>query len=255
MKSKYSLEDIKNLIPDYLNGMLSDEEKLFVEKAIHESDELKSYVNSINNTFEFLNSVELNEPNPNYWNTILPNIHNKIEISETKKFSLSQLSSLWKVLVPVAAVILLFVFYYINYFNQENNNLPIVIEDKISDSIKISSDSDNLANEDKSISDDIKDSNLVNKNSNISNIKRKYKLNFDNELKSYNNDIYEGEVNTNNSSLEVKQSEAITELDYNHISFINTDNSFMFDEDIETELKEIDKSDYNNFLEDIIKSM
>lgn len=115
MKNKLNIEEIKLLIPDYVTGSLSDEESSAVKNAIDNSDELKELYFDMKNAFEFTDSVKYEEPSPQYWNNLLPKIHRKIEEREQQSLAKNPLSYLWKILVPVAAVLLIFIVYRISY--------------------------------------------------------------------------------------------------------------------------------------------
>jgi hypothetical protein len=113
MKSKINIEELKVLIPDYITGQIDDKDKLMLEKAMGESPELSAFYNDTKRTFEFVSSVKLEEPPPQYWNTLLPRIHERIEQRQAEKFSWDKVSSVWKVLVPIAAVMLIALIYYL----------------------------------------------------------------------------------------------------------------------------------------------
>lgn len=113
MNSKLNTDEIKFMIPDYITGMLNDTERALVDDALKNSSELKDFFNEMKDTFELVSSVKHTEPAPQYWNSLLPRIHDRIESRESKGFSWDKVSALWKVLVPIAAVILIAVIYYI----------------------------------------------------------------------------------------------------------------------------------------------
>ncbi|MCI0449402.1 MAG: hypothetical protein L0Y79_06400, partial [Chlorobi bacterium] len=113
MKSKINIEQHKQLIPDYITGQIDEKDKLILERAMGESPELKAFYEDIKATLSFVSSVKLEEPSPAYWNTLLPRIHERIERREAEKFSWAKVSAVWKVLVPIAAVILIAIIYYL----------------------------------------------------------------------------------------------------------------------------------------------
>lgn len=113
MNSKLNTEEIKFMIPDYITGTLNDTERAQVDEALKNSSELQEFYSEMKGTFELVSSVKYTEPAPQYWNSLLPRIHDRIESREAKGFSWDNISAIWKVLVPIAAVILIAVIYYI----------------------------------------------------------------------------------------------------------------------------------------------
>ena len=109
------IEDIKILIPDYITGSLNKEEAEIVENAIRSNNEIADLYNEMKNAFDFVNDVKFDEPMPQYWNNLLPRIHEKIEAKEQKGLFKAPIPLLWKILLPVAAVILIFIIYKIAY--------------------------------------------------------------------------------------------------------------------------------------------
>jgi transposase-like protein len=111
MNNKLNIEELKYLIPDYITGALDENEKLLVDNALKESAELREFYNEAKNTLEFVSNVKFEEPPAQYWNNLLPRIHEKIDARAAKKFSWDNISAIWKIIVPVAAVILFFIIY------------------------------------------------------------------------------------------------------------------------------------------------
>src|SRR5437667_1764759 len=60
---------------------------------------------------DFAGSIKFQEPSQQYWNNLLPRIHQRIESEKDRKAARNPLSILWKILVPVAAVIIIFIIY------------------------------------------------------------------------------------------------------------------------------------------------
>src|SRR5688500_3832424 len=112
MNNKLNIEELKYLVPDYITGQISDPDKAAVEDALKQSAELREFHNELKSTFEFVGTVKFEEPSPQYFNNLLPRIHQRIEEQEAKKFSWDKVASFWKVLVPVAAIVVIALVYY-----------------------------------------------------------------------------------------------------------------------------------------------
>lgn len=115
MTNKPDIEKIKLLLPDYITGALSEDEAQLVKNAIDASMEVKSLYLDMKNALEFTGAVKYKEPAPQYWNNLLPRIHGKIDEREQKSLAKNPLPYIWKVLVPAAAVILIFIVYRISF--------------------------------------------------------------------------------------------------------------------------------------------
>lgn len=115
MTNKFDIEKIKLLLPDYVTGSLSEDEAQMVKNAIDASEEVKILYLDMKNALDFAGAVKYKEPAPQYWNNLLPRIHEKIDEREQKSAAKNPLSYIWKVLVPVAAVILIFIVYRISF--------------------------------------------------------------------------------------------------------------------------------------------
>ena len=125
MAKKLNIEDIKLLIPDYITGSLSGEEFASVDNAIKNNPEIASLYSDMKSALEFVENVKFEEPVPQYWNNLLPKIHEKIEARNEKKLFKNPIPLIWKILVPVAAIILIAVIYRIattpeNQITKEN---------------------------------------------------------------------------------------------------------------------------------------
>lgn len=127
IKKKYNIEEIKQLMPDYVIGRLGTDEKEIVEKAMGSSPELKTLFDEISGAIGFLNNVKVKEPEKQYWVNLLPKIHERIERQEEAGFSWSKVAAFWKIAVPVAAVILIAIIYF-TVINRQSG--PTITEDK-----------------------------------------------------------------------------------------------------------------------------
>lgn len=128
MKNKINIDEIKLLLPDYITGSLNENERSIVENAIRSDSEIADIYNDMKNTLEFVETIKFEEPVPQYWNNLLPRIHEKIEAKQQKKLFKNPVSVIWKILVPVAAIILIAILYKIsispqNQITEKNQNI------------------------------------------------------------------------------------------------------------------------------------
>lgn len=121
MNNKLNIEDIKYLIPDYITESLSEDEAKLVKEAIAKYPEVNDLYNDMKSAFALAENVNFEEPAPQYWNNLLPRIHQKIEERESASVK-NPFAVIWKILVPVAAVIILFLIYQL-YFNPSDTNI------------------------------------------------------------------------------------------------------------------------------------
>lgn len=121
-ENKLNIEDIKILIPDYITGSLNENEKHIIQEAIDKYPEVKEFYNEMISTFKFVDEVEFEVPSPQYFNNLLPRIHQKIEEREEKHAVKNPVALIWKILVPAAAVIILFIIYMVANNPGENIN-------------------------------------------------------------------------------------------------------------------------------------
>lgn len=251
MNNKLNIDEIQLMIPDYISGGLSEEDKALVESAMKESVELKQFCSEMKETFNFVSSVKFTEPAPQYWNSLLPRIHERIEIREAKGFSWDKVSAVWKVLVPIAAVILIALVYYI--VKPSNTQLT---EDKKIENIKKDSpkDNDSSPKEEKQIEkkneDNLTDEqdkstekqNIIIKRDNV---KRNDNIVKDEEKSQNNNDVVKETVNDEQLAVDV---------DIEETSIFATGEAAGFDEEIENELKNLNDSEQSQLLHEIINS-
>ena len=251
MKSNLNIEEIQLMIPDYISGELSDEEKALVEGAMKESAELRQFYSEMKETFNFVGSVKFTEPAPQYWNSLLPRIHEKIESRESKAFSWDKVSAIWKVLVPIAAVILIALVYYI--VKPTNTQLT---EDKKIENIKkdSSKDNDNNPKEEKQV-EKKNENNLTNeqdKSAEKHNVILKR-----NNIQKNDNIVKDEEKSVNNNDVvkeTVKDEQLAVDVDIEETSIFATGEAAGFDEEIENELKNLNDSEQSQLLNEIINS-
>jgi anti-sigma-K factor RskA len=136
-RGKYNIEEIKLLIPDYILGKLTPAESEMVRNTIDNSAELKDLYIKMSEGLGFTSSIKLKEPPPQYWSTLLPRIHERIEMEEAKGFSFDKVARYWKVLVPAAAVILIAIFYFTILNKSTDTEITkINTEEKVKDDVK-----------------------------------------------------------------------------------------------------------------------
>jgi hypothetical protein len=109
MGGKVNIKEIEKMLPDYISGKLDEGNFQEVEKAISKSSELTARYDELKQIFEFMKTRKLEQPSPQYWNNLLPRIHERIE---SKKANVLHVPGyVWKLLLPAAAVILIFIIY------------------------------------------------------------------------------------------------------------------------------------------------
>jgi len=127
MKNKINIKEIQILLPDYITGSLNSEEVKVVEEAIRTNTEISKLYNQMKGAFEFVESVKQVEPVPQYWNNLLPKIHERIEAKRNKKIFNIFESVIWlfkspvfrRVLVPIAAVIIIALIYRVAFISEK----------------------------------------------------------------------------------------------------------------------------------------
>ena len=119
MKNKVNMKDMQLLLPDYISGSLNVEETRIIEDAIKSNTEISEMYNEMKSAFKFVESVKSEEPVPQYWNNLLPRIHERMEARKEKKLFNKPVPVLWKVLVPIAAVILIALIYRVAFISEK----------------------------------------------------------------------------------------------------------------------------------------
>lgn len=255
MENKINIDEIKYLIPDYVTGHLNNAEKLKVEDALSKSNELRDFYNEMKSVFNLTASVKFEVPLPQYWNNLLPRIHDKIEERERSSDFLGfkkPLVLIWKVIVPVAAVILIFVIYRITITTDETQYI-------IKNSITIKNDSvdtDNKNVKPEDIQHNIKENEITD----ISEVHEIHKLHRRvsriNESYAKNQKINEigkkqegteNEQNQPDINKDVASTSAIDEIVYSN----SGDDESSMNEDTESELDKLKSTDQNLFLEQL----
>jgi hypothetical protein len=254
MNNKLNIEEIQLLIPDYITGGLSETEKAQVEKVLKESPELNEFYIEMKETLHFVSSVKFPEPAPQYWNTLLPRIHDKIERRQSEGFSWDKIAAFWKVLVPVAAIVLIALVYFL----VKPSNTQLTEEKKI----------EKITNDTSGNNDRIKEEKQVEKKNESEIVKEN-----DNELKSdgtdrqnntvkrntvnYFDEIVKDEVNNNGNSQikdNVKDEQLVLDDDIDETSIFASGETTGLDEETVNELKKLDDSEQRKLLEELINS-
>jgi len=254
MNNKLNIEEIQLLIPDYITGGLSETEKALVEKSLKESPELNEFYIEMKETLNFVSSVKLSEPAPQYWNSLLPRIHDKIESREAQGFSWDKVAAFWKVLVPVAAIILIALVYLL----VKPSNIQLTEEKNI----------ENITNDTSGNNDSVKEEKQVEKKNESEIVKEK-----DNELKSdgtdkqnntikrntikYFDEIVKDEVNNNGNNQikeNIKDEQLVLDDDIEETSIFASGENSGLDEETVNELRKLDDSEQTKLLEELINS-
>lgn len=258
MNNKLNIEEIQFLIPDYITGGLSETEKALVEKSLKESAALNEFYIEMKKTLNFVSSVKFAEPVPQYWNSLLPRIHDKIESREAKGFSWDKVAAIWKVLVPVAAIVLIAFVYFL----VKPSNTQLTEEKKI----------EMITNDTSGNNDSVKEEKQVEKKNETEIVKEK-----DNDIRSYETDkqnntikrntvkyfdeIVKDEVNNNGNNVikenikeDIKDEQLVLDDDIEETSIFASGETTGLDEETVNELKKLDDSEQTKLLEELINS-
>lgn len=134
MDMGYTIEELTDNLPDYINNKIEDDNlKDAIKNEISINSDFKKEFDLLRDTLIIINNVEFTEPPANYFDTLLPRINYRIfEKSNRLKFT-KNFASLWKFAVPVAAIILFFIGYKTifkdnEYINNLNSDSQIVAE-------------------------------------------------------------------------------------------------------------------------------
>ena len=254
MNTKLNTEEIKFMIPDFITGTLNETDKTLVEDALKNSAELQEFYNEMKGTFELVSSVKYTEPAPQYWNSLLPRIHDRIDSREAKGFSWDKISALWKVLVPIAAVILIAVIYYI----AKPSNTQLTEEKKTeqikkNEQIKNDTSKDNGNKEEiekNKITEEKKNDNIVkeqNLQNNKSNLTKKNSIKPDNATAK--NEVKEDNKIVKEIPEVVKDEQLASEID--ETSLFADGEAAGFDEETENDLKKLNDNEQQLLLKEL----
>ncbi len=114
---------------DYLDGLLSDEQKATVDNHIAGCENCRSDLEELKRLTEILGEIESPDPSREYFHNLSDRIESRTSASERSDSSDSSVANqrgshhILKVLIRLAAVItLLFTSFYISYIKQEKDN-------------------------------------------------------------------------------------------------------------------------------------
>lgn len=128
-KNKYSFEDLKFSLPDYINNRIEDKElKEALDKELLTNFDLQNELEEIQNTLNFLGAAEFSNPGENYFNNLSVKINEKIDITLNKESWWEKLSLAWKILIPAVPAAILIVILLSNYPGSESQKNEIAKE-------------------------------------------------------------------------------------------------------------------------------
>lgn len=128
-KNKYSLEELKFSLPDFIKNQIEDIElKETIESELITNSELKIEFEEFQNTMNFLQNSEFSNPPESYFNNLSVKINEKIALNENELNWWEKLSLIWKVLIPAIPVAVLLIFLLSNYSGNESLKTEVVKE-------------------------------------------------------------------------------------------------------------------------------
>lgn len=123
MKKAYGKEDLLENLPDFIEGKIDDTDlKEAILFEISNNTEFKEEYEMFSATVKNFNKFEFTEPPANYFNNLLPRLNDKINIKKEKFVISKSISMLWKLAIPVAALVLFFFSYKTFFINNEYTN-------------------------------------------------------------------------------------------------------------------------------------
>ncbi|MBZ0201966.1 MAG: hypothetical protein K8I03_03010 [Ignavibacteria bacterium] len=256
MNNKLNIQELKELIPDFITGDISNENIKLLENALISSTELREFHDEIKSTLEFVDNVKPDEPSPVYWNSLLPRIHQRIEENESKGFSWDKILSYWKIIVPVAAILLIAVFYFafkqpgheITKDEQKKENIQKDSSGKDSNKQELKKDNETPALEEKN--------NVTgNEDRTMPKIIQKDKKKLS-PLDDVPEDVVkeDNEIKKDGNNANDQKSEKLAAIDIDDISIFATGEGAGLDEDTENELKRLSDNEKDNLIEELINS-
>ncbi len=250
MNKKLNIEEVKELLPDYITGSLGSEEAALVQDIIKTNVEIAELYTEMKEALEFVDSVKFEEPVPQYWNNLLPRIHERIEAREDKKLFKNTIPLLWKILVPVAAIILIAIIYKLSVSpeiqitqdktkNIQKEKIEVPDNKTHTEQKQI----DESENEDKT--KDSFNKSIPVKKSRVQKKEDKIQINDEDNLAKKENNIDEQDLNL---FKEIRTEE------FNDLSDISEIYTGTQDEELENEIEKLNSADKTALLEDISNS-
>jgi hypothetical protein len=229
MKNK---DEINSILLDFINGKLDENEKAEIKLALESDIDLQLLYYELKNTMNIIDNVKYDRPPEYYFTNLLPRIQERIE-SEKSVSIFERINVYWKIILPVAVVLLIFVFYSlftskVNQSTKNNTNEKEIIKDtgKIKNDFIKKADDNEYSKKDSIEIPKTK----VNKSSHINNEK--------NQIMNENSNLLTNEINTK-EPVKIE----IVELENNDLSMAEVLSEFE-DEELETIYDESEK-DYN----------
>jgi len=255
LAKKLNIEEIKLLLPDYITGSLIEEDTAMVDEAIKSTPGLATLYTDMKSALEFVESVKFEEPVPQYWNNLLPKIHEKIETRNEKKLFKNPIPFIWKILVPVAAIILIAVIYRIatspeNQITKDNQQ-NIMKENQVEPRQQ-----KQLAEEKKTTDTVIK---TEKNNNNIKNEKRHPLPIYQKEIKEpeNNENLAKHENEPEQKESEQKEHDFLAELssdDINDLSEINSVEANSTEDELDNEIQNLNNSEKEALIQELENS-
>lgn len=78
-------KQVQHLLPDYVRGELSDEEMSLVAQHLHECKDCPKELASLQQLYNRLDAMEIEEPREEYWQTFVPRVHERIEARSKRR--------------------------------------------------------------------------------------------------------------------------------------------------------------------------
>jgi hypothetical protein len=142
MGKQFKREELLENLPDFINGKIQDEELIIaINLEISADSDFKKEFDLLSSTLEGINSITFSEPPEFYFNNLLPEINEKIYAESKSSKFIKKFSTIWKLALPVSAVLLIFIGYKTFFNNNEiingiNNDTQVVINNDFQNKIK-----------------------------------------------------------------------------------------------------------------------
>jgi hypothetical protein len=242
MSSNYNIDELKYLLADHITGQISEEDKKAVDKALLESEELRNLYQEMSSALQYISDVKFEDPSPQYWSSLLPRIHQKIEERENKSFSWGKIALTWKILIPAAAVLLIAVIYYL----AGPVDPGITKDDNIKEQINTDTSREQIKNKSNELPED--DKTAKDKRSSPDTKQKK------NPIRHFEQDNIvkdEQPLKDNNDLQQEPLKESITAMDIEETSIFGSGEAAGLDEETENELKKLNEYEKESLLQEL----